>query len=152
MDGRLWLVASVVLVAGCVGGNGDGSGDDDPAFVTTSIPLALPGGAPGPASDQFAIGGEVVVAGNATRVLVETQFSCSSPLCEMALVLLDPDGEEACSSSGTNEVGCEVSRPAPGTYALRMVPNSPVVQLEGEARITVFDGPATPGFSAFAES
>ena len=152
MDRRVWLLAGVVLLAGCLGGNGNGPNGSDPAFVTTSIPLALPGGAPGPASDQFAIGGEVAVDANATRVLVETRFACSSPLCEMALVLLDPDGDESCSSSGTNEVGCEVSGPLAGTYTLRMVPQSPIVQLEGEARITVFDGPATPGFSAFDEA
>lgn len=151
MEERVALLAMALLLAGCLGANNGTASDGDPRVETTRIPLALPGGAPGPASDQFAIGGDADVTGNATRILVETRFTCSSPLCEMTLVLLDPDGNEACSGSGANEVDCDAVRPAPGTYTLRMVPESPVVQLEGEARISVFDGPATPGFSAFDE-
>lgn len=155
----LLLAAAVALLAGCLtGGDDDASTGDNNNETgdmgnmsmneTTSIPMNFQAAGPGPLGPD---GGSFDVAANSSMVIFEARWTCTSPTCELAVSIVDEEGNEVASGSGNGEVNLEIPEPAAGTYTVDFSTSAPVADVSGEARVTVFMGDVPDGFTAWEE-
>lgn len=155
---RALLLLVPLLLAGCVNPAAelDPTGMDAAGAVladtlaepvTTVVPISLllatPVGEPADSEK-----GEVVVKGENATLLVEAQWSCTSPTCGFYLVLFDDEGDVVAEEHGTGRATLQKAL-KPGKYVVGTVSSGPAAGMAGEIRATEFDGPVEDGFTAF---
>lgn len=149
--------AAVALLAGCTNSDGD-EGDDNGGTggapntstnTTTSIAMDFAAGGPGPLAPDG--GGTVDVPANASALLLEARWECTSPTCDIAITLVDDEGTPVGTATGDGDATLSVPNPGPGTYTVEFATQAPVAGVQGEARLTVFQGAVPEGFTAFDE-
>ncbi|HET6406223.1 MAG TPA: hypothetical protein VFH78_16435 [Candidatus Thermoplasmatota archaeon] len=152
----LLLAAAAAFLAGCMGGgdsseggNGDGGTTNASTNTTTSIPMNFQASGPGPLSPD---GGSFEVPANATQVLIEARWECTSPTCDVTITVLDANGTEVASGSGSGQADLSLDAPAPGTYTVEFSTSAPAAGVSGEARVTVFTGTVPEGFTAWDDA
>ena len=153
----LLLAGAVALVAGCLdmsddastSGEGDGDGlGNMTTNETTSISMDFDAAGPGPLGP----GGETFdVPENATQVLIEARWECTSPTCDVTITVTDENGTEVGTGSGNGQADITLEAPAAGTYTIEFSTDAPVAGVTGEARVTVFTGEVPDGFTAWEE-
>ena len=153
----LLLAGAVAVIAGCVtppaddesAGNETGDGMTNLSTnETTSISMDFQASGPGPLSP----GGETFeVPENATAILLEARWDCTSPTCEISISVLDENGTEVGSGSGNGEATVDIQDPAAGSYTVEFSTQAPTLAVSGEAKVTVFTGEVPDGFTAWEE-
>lgn len=152
------LLALAAVVAGCASDDGEATVPTPQTNETAEsrnetfrVPLDLPASGPaGPTGSRAE--GVVLVDANASGIVMEARWTCASPTCDVTFVLLDEEGAEVATASGSGDATFTVEAPANGTYTLRATPSGTVAGMQGEARAVVFYGEIPDGFSPFDEA
>ena len=157
-----------VLASGCTAAShgtqtSTDSGQPLPHSQTFSFPLdeaiaagnrSVPGNVQfGPNLDRAKNGGDFPVEANATAILVEARFTCTSPTCSYYALLAFNSGEGLSSPASQGSLRWMLNGRSlqEGNWALFVLPDSANAGLKGEARVSVFYGGDPPtGFTAFA--
>lgn len=132
------------------------SANEEDRNVTTLDPIAfhIPAGAT-LARYSNPEGGYVELPADAVQVLVEAQWTCSSPACALTLGALYPDASRL--ATGTHEARLVLVQPPAGKWNMAMhmpevATGQPglLAEAKGEIRVTVFTAGRVPqGYSAF---
>jgi hypothetical protein len=110
----------------------------------------------GPTSNPAQVNnvGPVKVRGNATNVLLEARFSCTSRACRyyVSLAFSNTEGKSSPSVDGTLRWTYDPHGTMDvGTWGFAIFPDGASIGMSGEVRVTVFYGQASvpDGFTAF---
>ena len=166
------ILLAGLLLSGCTGNSSVASPSDSPtasplgdppvAPQIVRIPIFMPISAgnqsgplpfivngPPPISD----GGPIPVAENATAMLVEVRWSCSSPTCRFQFELEDPNDQNVVVMSSSGPIRFQVPSEIPvipGKWDVVVRPDSANVKVQGEFRVSAFyGGPVPDGYTAF---
>lgn len=142
----------VGLLAGCTtpseeGTVGPGPGSAADVKVLRSLPVtmsvALGQGSEG-AVQNGTNGGAFIVSPYAGAMLVEGRWTCTSPTCSFAVGVEDPAGVTTWPLTGDGAFRLIVLAPQPGTWDIRLRAENASLDVQGELRAAVFEGPDVP--------
>jgi hypothetical protein len=158
----LLVLLPMLVIVGCLADDDEATTPPPPTGNNTSatrnetfvIPLDLAGSGPGPTQSRAE--GAIVVEANATGIIIEARWDCTSPTCDIDFSLVDAEGTEVATGGGGGSATLSLQASngtglPNGTYILRATPQAPAVQITGEARAVVFYGPIPSDFSPFAD-
>jgi hypothetical protein len=93
-------------------------------------------------------GGDVTVGPHAVEILMEAQWACDTPTCDLRMILIPPSGSTSDSAVAAHEGRHVVETPMPGEWNAQLRPDG-ITRAKGEIRVTVFYDMAPGGYTAF---
>jgi hypothetical protein len=93
--------------------------------------------------------GSFQVPANVTALVIEAQWTCTTPSCTYTLHYAGPDGNDHVGPTGSGAANVTVDAVEPGNWGIALFPETVAGDTKGETRLTWFFGPVPPGFTAF---
>jgi hypothetical protein len=95
--------------------------------------------------------GSFEVPANVTALVIEAQWTCTTPSCTYRLHYAGPDEHDVVGSTGNGAVSATVSGDdsRAGVWDIGLYPEGAAADIQGETRLTWFFGPVPAGFTAF---